>query len=226
MAGEGGAAPEDAQGPKKENEAAQAAIPDKVGAAPAAGRPPWPAAAPCRPHHRTTPGATHLARSRAVLVGARPLAPGGVSSRTAQRRASSRPPPAVGRGGRTRRQRPRPTTLPHRLILAGPSGRQPAVHSGQEAGQGRLWPGVPGAARAANQGQGRPQLQRGACAGCRSWGSRRRGAGLLCCSLHTAAAPLLPTMASAAALQVALKLEHRSSKGCNYGPPYEWSVYG
>lgn len=26
--------------------------------------------------------------------------------------------------------------------------------------------------------------------------------------------------------QVALKLEHRSSKGCNYGPPYEWSVYG
>lgn len=26
--------------------------------------------------------------------------------------------------------------------------------------------------------------------------------------------------------QVALKLEHRTSKGCNYGPPYEWSVYG
>jgi hypothetical protein len=26
--------------------------------------------------------------------------------------------------------------------------------------------------------------------------------------------------------QIALKLEHRSSKGCNYGPPYEWSVYG
>lgn len=26
-------------------------------------------------------------------------------------------------------------------------------------------------------------------------------------------------------LQVALKFEHRSSKGCNYGPPYEWSVY-
>lgn len=25
---------------------------------------------------------------------------------------------------------------------------------------------------------------------------------------------------------IALKLEHRSSKGCNYGPPYEWSVYG
>ena len=24
---------------------------------------------------------------------------------------------------------------------------------------------------------------------------------------------------------MALKLEHRSSKGCNYGPPYEWSVY-
>lgn len=25
--------------------------------------------------------------------------------------------------------------------------------------------------------------------------------------------------------QVALKFEHRSSKGCSYGPPYEWSVY-
>ena len=28
-----------------------------------------------------------------------------------------------------------------------------------------------------------------------------------------------------ARVQVALKFEHRSSKGCNYGPPYEWSVY-
>nr|KJB54778.1 hypothetical protein B456_009G048800 [Gossypium raimondii] len=28
------------------------------------------------------------------------------------------------------------------------------------------------------------------------------------------------------ALEVALKFEHRSSKGCNYGPPYEWQVYG
>ncbi|GKV27173.1 hypothetical protein SLEP1_g36375 [Rubroshorea leprosula] len=26
-------------------------------------------------------------------------------------------------------------------------------------------------------------------------------------------------------LEVALKFEHRSSKGCNYGPPYEWQVY-
>ena len=24
---------------------------------------------------------------------------------------------------------------------------------------------------------------------------------------------------------MALKFEHRSSKGCNYGTPYEWSVY-
>lgn len=63
-------------------------------------------------------------------------------------------------------------------------------------------------------------------AGRRSWGSRRKGAGLLCCSLRTAAALSVPTMAAVAALQVALKLEHRSSKGCNYGPPYEWSVYG
>lgn len=25
--------------------------------------------------------------------------------------------------------------------------------------------------------------------------------------------------------QVAVKFEHRNSKGCNYGPPYEWQVY-
>uniref|UniRef100_A0A061SHN6 non-specific serine/threonine protein kinase n=1 Tax=Tetraselmis sp. GSL018 TaxID=582737 RepID=A0A061SHN6_9CHLO len=29
----------------------------------------------------------------------------------------------------------------------------------------------------------------------------------------------------ASAAQVALKFEHRNSKGCSYGPPYEWSVY-
>ncbi|XP_020273465.1 casein kinase 1-like protein HD16 [Asparagus officinalis] len=29
----------------------------------------------------------------------------------------------------------------------------------------------------------------------------------------------------AGAQEVALKFEHRSSKGCNYGPPYEWQVY-
>ncbi|GLU14440.1 hypothetical protein SLE2022_310100 [Rubroshorea leprosula] len=28
------------------------------------------------------------------------------------------------------------------------------------------------------------------------------------------------------AVEVALKFEHRSSKGCNYGPPCEWQVYG
>ncbi|KAL6997463.1 hypothetical protein U1Q18_007590 [Sarracenia purpurea var. burkii] len=27
------------------------------------------------------------------------------------------------------------------------------------------------------------------------------------------------------ALEVAVKFEHRNSKGCNYGPPYEWQVY-
>ncbi|XP_039123863.1 casein kinase 1-like protein HD16 isoform X2 [Dioscorea cayenensis subsp. rotundata] len=32
-------------------------------------------------------------------------------------------------------------------------------------------------------------------------------------------------MTGPAALEVALKFEHRSSKGCNYGPPYEWQVY-
>ncbi|XP_042494464.1 casein kinase 1-like protein HD16 isoform X1 [Macadamia integrifolia] len=26
-------------------------------------------------------------------------------------------------------------------------------------------------------------------------------------------------------MEVALKFEHRTSKGCNYGPPYEWQVY-
>eukprot|EP00873_Tetraselmis_striata_P004841 jgi/Tetstr1/425105/TSEL_015568.t2 len=30
----------------------------------------------------------------------------------------------------------------------------------------------------------------------------------------------------ASAEKVALKFEHRNSKGCSYGPPYEWSVYG
>ncbi|WOL02622.1 casein kinase 1-like protein HD16 [Canna indica] len=29
----------------------------------------------------------------------------------------------------------------------------------------------------------------------------------------------------AGALEVAIKFEHRTSKGCNYGPPYEWQVY-
>ncbi|GAB2275790.1 Casein kinase 1-like protein hd16 [Dionaea muscipula] len=29
----------------------------------------------------------------------------------------------------------------------------------------------------------------------------------------------------AGAVEVALKFEHRTSKGCNYGPPYEWQVY-
>ncbi|KAF5725715.1 hypothetical protein HS088_TW23G00442 [Tripterygium wilfordii] len=27
------------------------------------------------------------------------------------------------------------------------------------------------------------------------------------------------------AIELALKFEHRNSKGCNYGPPYEWQVY-
>ncbi|CAN0899726.1 Casein kinase 1-like protein HD16 [Linum grandiflorum] len=29
----------------------------------------------------------------------------------------------------------------------------------------------------------------------------------------------------ASATEVAVKFEHRNSKGCNYGPPYEWQVY-
>jgi serine/threonine protein kinase len=27
------------------------------------------------------------------------------------------------------------------------------------------------------------------------------------------------------AVEVALKFEHKTSKGCNYAPPYEWAVY-
>ncbi|PWA36427.1 Pkinase domain-containing protein [Artemisia annua] len=27
------------------------------------------------------------------------------------------------------------------------------------------------------------------------------------------------------AMEVALKFEHKNSKGCSYGPPYEWQVY-
>ncbi|EHA8588006.1 Casein kinase I-RAG8-like protein [Cocos nucifera] len=33
------------------------------------------------------------------------------------------------------------------------------------------------------------------------------------------------TTGAGALEQVAIKFEHRSSKGCNYGPPYEWQVY-
>ncbi|GFZ12971.1 protein kinase family protein [Actinidia rufa] len=32
-------------------------------------------------------------------------------------------------------------------------------------------------------------------------------------------------ISGAGAMEVALKFEHRNSKGCNYGPPYEWQVY-
>ncbi|KAJ1383225.1 Serine/threonine-protein kinase, active site [Sesbania bispinosa] len=32
-------------------------------------------------------------------------------------------------------------------------------------------------------------------------------------------------IAGPGATEVALKFEHRNSKGCNYGPPYEWQVY-
>ncbi|KAM7490475.1 hypothetical protein LguiA_033396 [Lonicera macranthoides] len=34
-----------------------------------------------------------------------------------------------------------------------------------------------------------------------------------------------PERTGSGAIEVALKFEHRSSKGCNYGPPYEWQVY-
>ena len=37
--------------------------------------------------------------------------------------------------------------------------------------------------------------------------------------------PLAYTLAVISASQVVLKLEHKSSKGCNYGPPQEWKVY-
>ncbi|XP_020264878.1 casein kinase 1-like protein HD16 isoform X1 [Asparagus officinalis] len=32
-------------------------------------------------------------------------------------------------------------------------------------------------------------------------------------------------ISASSAIEVAIKFEHRSSKGCNYGPPYEWQVY-
>ena len=54
-----------------------------------------------------------------------------------------------------------PPPLPVRP-LAGASGREPPLHRRQEAGQGWLWAGVPRAARAGNQGQGRRQRQPGA----------------------------------------------------------------
>ena len=36
---------------------------------------------------------------------------------------------------------------------------------------------------------------------------------------------MFPPLPSCPALQVALKFEHVTSKGCTNGPPYEWSVY-
>lgn len=64
--------------------------------------------------------------------------------------------------------------------------------------------------------------------------SKHRGSGGCREALQPSAQPA-PAHPSFAALhltcyaclpQIALKLEHRTSKGCNYGPPYEWSVYG
>ncbi|XXG45863.1 hypothetical protein AAC387_Pa02g0831 [Persea americana] len=37
--------------------------------------------------------------------------------------------------------------------------------------------------------------------------------------------PALADRTGPGAAEMALKFEHRSSKGCNYGPPYEWQVY-
>lgn len=44
-------------------------------------------------------------------------------------------------------------------------------------------------------------------------------------NLELAWKPVVDCASASASWQVALKFEHRSSKGCNYGPPYEWSVY-
>lgn len=38
-------------------------------------------------------------------------------------------------------------------------------------------------------------------------------------------AALNPMVSMLVDVQVALKFEHNTSKGCTYGPPYEWSVY-
>ncbi|KAK1408003.1 hypothetical protein QVD17_39632 [Tagetes erecta] len=38
-------------------------------------------------------------------------------------------------------------------------------------------------------------------------------------------APVPHEKTGSGAVEVALKFEHRNSKGCNYGPPYEWQVY-
>jgi hypothetical protein len=67
---------------------------------------------------------------------------------------------------------------------------------------------------------------RGGHAGCPGWvryccvlgGKRARG------PMRPGHEPRCPRWHRLAA-QVALKFEHRTSKGCNYGPPYEWSVY-
>ncbi|KAK8988689.1 hypothetical protein V6N11_030069 [Hibiscus sabdariffa] len=50
------------------------------------------------------------------------------------------------------------------------------------------------------------------------------GFGQVCLGRRVSAANTIDRNGSGA-LEVALKFEHRSSKGCNYGPPYEWQVY-
>ena len=127
-------------------------------------QPPPPLAA--IPPARTTPrpaGPTWPAPSRHLWL-VRRAATGGSSGTAGQGSAASGAPQPVGRRGRRRAPAPHPPVC-LRSPLPGPagaSGRQPAVHSGQEAGQGRLRAGVHGAALAADQGQGRRQRQHGA----------------------------------------------------------------
>ena len=57
------------------------------------------------------------------------------------------------------------------------------------------------------------------------WWHRDTGLAAARVAHGTTVRSLLTRHTGASLWQMALKFEHRTSKGCNYGPPYEWTVY-
>lgn len=151
--GEAAEAPKEVKG----NEAAQAQIPDKVRELCVIIR-----AAAARPPPHDTPMQTACCIRQAGLVcsswGCHTACKWTVAVRHLTHTGSQPDMPLVAcasaRSGLNQQA--------SRSHAAGASGRQPHVHSGQEAGQGRLRPGVHGAAGAADQGERRRQCQPGA----------------------------------------------------------------
>lgn len=55
--------------------------------------------------------------------------------------------------------------------------------------------------------------------------AQRARIGVRACWVRSSSDSAATVEALARCVQVALKFEHKNSKGCNFGPPYEWSVY-